>query len=113
MVSCNSEILCQVNNLDILRNCMFFQKLLALAMTKTEEHHIYLVKRHLVGELQFCVAQQTFMHVINIVAGITLAIGKNNLCLWMVYQQSNQFTACISCRTKNTYFNHVLLLFRS
>ena len=112
MISCNSEILCQVNNLYILWYSMLLQELLALAMSETEEHHIYLVERHLVGKLQICVAQQTLVYVGNGIASITLAVGKNNLYLWVVYQQANQFTACIACRTKNTYFNHQLLFFR-
>ena len=33
------------------------------------------------------------------VARITLAIGKDNLCLGVVEQQADQLTACIACRT--------------
>ena len=52
MITCNAKILCKVDNLYILRNLMFLQKLLTLTVTKTEENDIDLVEWHLCRKVQ-------------------------------------------------------------
>ena len=42
---------------------MLLEECLALAMTKAEEHNVYLVKRHLVSELQIGIADQSFVDI--------------------------------------------------
>ena len=59
----NAEILCQVNDLHVLRNAMLLEECLTLAVAEAEEHHIHLVKRHLVSKLQVRITDETFMHV--------------------------------------------------
>ena len=68
-------------------------------MTETEENNVDLVEGHLVCELQVGVANESLMHVTYQITCIALRIGKNNLCLRMVKQQANQFSACIACCT--------------
>ena len=95
----DAKVLCQVDNLDILRDGMLFKECLALAVSEAEEYHVHLVKRHLVRKLQFCFAYQAFVNVRHQIACVALAIGKHNLCLGMVQQQANQFSARIACST--------------
>ena len=59
----DAKVLCQVDNLDILRDGMLFKECLALAMPEAEEYHVHLVKRHLVGEAQLRVSEQSFVDV--------------------------------------------------
>ena len=49
------------------------------------------------------------MHICHEVASIALAVGENNLCLRMVYEEAYQFAAGIAGSAKNTYFNHYAL----
>jgi hypothetical protein len=79
-------------------------------VTKTEEDDIYLVERHLIGEAEVSVAQQTFVNVAHAVTRIRLRVGKHNLHLWVVNQQTQQFAACISGSTKDSDFNHNYIL---
>ena len=72
MLALDAEVLCQVYYLHSLRNGVFLEECLALAVSETEEHHIHLVERHLAGKLQFSVAYQSLMHVIHLVARIRL-----------------------------------------
>ena len=95
----NAEVLCQVDNLHMLGYAVFLQESLALAMAKTEEHHIHLVKRHIGRKLHFCFTNEAFMHGINLVSGVGFAIGKDYLCLGMVQQHTDEFATRISCRT--------------
>ncbi len=76
---------------------MLLQELLTLAVTETEEYHIHLVERHLAGELQFRFAYKALMNLIYLIAGIALTIGENNFCLWVIQQEANQLTSCITC----------------
>ena len=59
----DAEVLCQIDNLHILRDGMLLEECLALAMTKAEEHNVYLVQRHLVSELQIGIADQSFVDI--------------------------------------------------
>ena len=78
---------------------MLLEELLALAVTETEEDYVDILKRHLVGEPQVCIADKAFMDITHQIARVTLRVGKHDLCLGMVQQQTDQLTACISCRT--------------
>ena len=63
VVALDTEVLSQVDNLHVLRDGVLLEESLALAMTETEEYHIDLVERHLVGKLQVGIANQTFVHI--------------------------------------------------
>ena len=63
MVTLDAEVLCQVDNLDVLRNSVLLQEGLALAVAEAEEDDIDLIEWHLVGELQFSLADEAFVHV--------------------------------------------------
>ena len=45
------------------------------------------------------------MYIADRIASIALAVGKDNLNLWMVQQEANQFAACIAGCTKDSNFN--------
>ena len=83
------------------------EECLTLAMPKAEEDHIHLIEGHLVGELQICLADEAFVYVADEIASIALGVGKDNLRLGMVQQQTDQFSACIACSTKNSNSNHI------
>ena len=95
----DAEILCEVDYLHVGRNVVFLQELLALAVPEAEEHHINIIERHLRSELQVGVANQSFVHISNGIARITLRVGKHNLRLWVVQQQSYEFATSIACGT--------------
>ena len=59
-----TEVLCQVDNLHVLRNIVFLQERLALAVTEAEEDDIHLVERHLGGKLQISLAIQSLVQVL-------------------------------------------------
>ena len=98
--------MCQVDDFYVIGDVVEGEESRTLAVTEAEEHHVDLVEGHLVGECQVGVAQQSLVYVGYGVAGIALAVGKNNLCLGMVKQQTDKFTAGITCCTENTYSNH-------
>ena len=102
MVTLDAEVLGEVDDLHVLRNGVFLQEGLALAVTKAEEHHINLVERHLIGKAQLGLSEQTLVDVRNQIASIALAIGKDNLCLRVVDQQTDKFTTRIACSTKDS-----------
>ena len=99
VVTFDAEILCQVDDLNISRNRVFFQECLALTVTEAEEYHIHLIEGHLVGEFQIGFTCQPFMDITHQIAGVTLAIGKDNLCLGVVQQYTDEFTTRVACST--------------
>lgn len=99
MIALNTEVLCEVDDLDVPWDGVLLEECLALAMTKTEEYDIHLIERHLVGELQVSLTDESFVYVADEIASVTLGVGKDNLCLRMVEQQADQFSACIACST--------------
>ena len=107
---CNAEVLRKVNDLYVCGDGVLLEERLALAVAEAEEHHIDLVEGHRVGETQVGVAQQALVHIGNEVAGITLTIGKDNLCLGMVHEQTDELTTSVACSTKYAYFNHLFIL---
>jgi len=66
------EILCQIDNLDVLGDGMFLQELLTLSVSEAEEYNINLIEGHLVGEAHIGLANETFMDVADQVASVTL-----------------------------------------
>ena len=99
VVALNAEVLGQIDYLYILRNGVLLQESFALAVTKAEEDDIHLVEGHLGSKALLGFAEQAFMHVTNQIACVALAVGKDNLCLGVVQQHTDEFTARISCRT--------------
>ena len=80
----DAKILCQVDDLYVLRNRVLFQERLALAVTEAEEENIDLVKGHLVGEAQIRLADQSFMDIAYQVSRIAFGISKDNIRLRVV-----------------------------
>jgi len=72
MIALNAEILCQVDDLDVLRDGVLLEEGLALAMSETEEYDIHLIKRHLVGKLQIRLANESFVDIADKVACVAL-----------------------------------------
>ena len=75
---------------------MLAQELLALAVAEAEEHHVYLVERHLAGEPQVGVAIQALMHVGHKIARVALAVCKHYLCFGVVEQQTDKFATGVA-----------------
>ena len=99
MVALNAEVLCQIDDLDILWDGVLLEECLTLAMTKAEENNIHLIEGHLVSKLQIGLTNQAFVYIADQIASVALGVGKDNLCLGMVQQQTDQLAACIACST--------------
>ena len=106
VVAPDAEVLRQVDDLHVIGYRVFLEKLLALAVTETEEDDVYLVKGNLTGEREVGIADESFVDVADGVACVRLRIGKDNLCLRVVQQQADELTACIACRTQYSYLYH-------
>ena len=72
MVALDAEVLCEINDLYPFGDGMLLEEGLTLAVTETEEHDVNLIKRHLVGELQICLANQPLVNITDKIAGIAL-----------------------------------------
>ena len=70
MISLDTEVLCEVDNLHIVRDSMFLEESFALAMTEAEEHHIDLIERHLVGKAEVCITDKSLMDIAYALYGI-------------------------------------------
>jgi hypothetical protein len=75
---------------------MLHQELLALAVAEAEEYYVDILERHLVCEPQVCIADEALVYITHQIAGVALAVGKDDLCLGMVQQQTDQLTACVA-----------------
>jgi hypothetical protein len=82
---------------------MLLEEGLALAVAEAEEYDIDILERHLVSKHQVGVAYESFVYVAHPVTGITLRVGKDNLCLRMVNQQSDKFTTRIAGSAEDSY----------
>lgn len=100
-----AEVLCKVDNLDVIRNLMLLQESLALAMSKAEEHNIHIIERHIRSEAQVGLAIKTLVHIGNKVAGITLTIDKRNLGFRVIEKYADKFASCVTGSAKYTYFH--------
>lgn len=69
-----AEVLSEIDDLDVLRDIMLLHERLALAMTEAEEDDIHLVERQFGGELQVCIAIESFMDIRHVVPGIALTL---------------------------------------
>ena len=94
--SLKTEVLCQVNNLDIGGNLVLFEERFALAVAETEEHHIHLVERHIGYELHIGLTIQSFVDICEQIARVALAVDKYNFGLRMIDEQTNEFACRIS-----------------
>ena len=63
VVALYAEVLSKVDDFYVLRDGVFLEECLALAVSEAEEYHIHLIKRHLVGKLQISITNQAFMHI--------------------------------------------------
>ena len=93
-----AEVLSQVDDFHLFGNGMFLQESSALAMTEAEEHHVYIIERHLRSEAQVGIAKQSLVYVAHRIASIALRVGKYNLGLRMIEQQTDEFAPRIACR---------------
>jgi len=81
VIALDSEVLCQIDDLDVLGDGVLLEEGLALAMSETEEYDIHLIKRHLIGKLQISIANEPFVDIADEVACVALRVGKDDLCL--------------------------------
>ena len=72
MITLDAEVLCQVDDFYVLWDGMLLEEGLTLAVTETEEYDVNLIKRHLVGELQICLTDESFVYVADEIASIAL-----------------------------------------
>ena len=77
---------------------MLFQELLAFSMTEAEEYYINLLKGHVVGKSQVCIADKPFMHIAYRISCIALGVGKHNLCFRVIQQHTYQLATRVTCR---------------
>ena len=70
MIAFDAEILCEIDDLHVLWDGVLLEESLAFTMSETEEHYINLVERHLVGELQISIANETLVDIRYQIAGI-------------------------------------------
>ena len=96
VVSLDAEILSEVDNLHVLGDGVLLQELFTLAVSEAEEHHVDLVERHLVRELQIRLADESLMYIAHQVPCVALTVGKHYLCLRMVQQHANELTSRIA-----------------
>ena len=82
---------------------MLFHESLALTVTEAEEHDVHLVERQVGGKLQVRVAIETFMDIRHEVPGIALTIGKDNLGIGMINENTNKFAASIASGSQYSY----------
>jgi predicted RNA-binding protein associated with RNAse of E/G family len=68
-------------------------------VAEAEEYYVDILERHLISKSQFRIADESFVDIAHQIAGVALAVGKDDLCLRMVQQQTDQLAARISCRT--------------
>ena len=99
VVAFDTEILRKVDDFHMAGDGMLLEELFALAVAETEEDHVDILERHLVRKPQVCIADESFVYITHQIAGIALRVGKYDLCLGMVQQQSDQLATRISCRT--------------
>ncbi len=88
---------------------MLLQEGLALAVAEAEEDDIHLVERHFAGEAEVRLADETFVDIADGIAGVALAVGKDNLCLGMPQEHPYQFAAGVAGSAKYSYFYHNLI----
>ena len=105
----NAEVLCQVYDTHMGWDVVLLQEGTALAMTEAEEHHVHLLPGHLAGKAQVGFAIQSLVYLAHGIAGIGFAVGKDYLCLGMIEEHADKFTAGITCRSKYAYSNHILI----
>ena len=103
MLSGNTEILSEVYYLDVGGNGMLSEECLALAMAEAQEDYIDSVETVISAEPQVTLPHQPLMNIAHEVAGVTLGVSKDNLCLRVVEQQANQFTPRIASSSENSY----------
>ena len=91
------EILSQVDYLDVRWNLVFREELLALPVSEAKEDDVHLLERHFRSEAEVSLANQPFVDFADGIAGVALAIGKDNLRLGMPKKHSYQFATSITC----------------
>ena len=97
VLACDAEILSQVDYLDIRRYLVFREELLALPVSEAKEDDVHFLERHFAGEAEVSLANQPFVDFADGIAGVALAIGKDNLRLGMPQKHSYQLAASITC----------------
>ena len=103
-----AKVLCKVDNLHVLRNRMFLQERLALAMTETEEHNIHIIEGHLRRKAQVGVAIQSLVHIGDEVAGIALAVNKRYFGFGVIDKYADKLTGCVAGSAEDSYFHNFI-----
>ena len=108
-----TEILRQVDDLHPGRHIVSLQELRALAMPETEKDHVHLVERQLVRKHQIGFPIQSFVHVGDLISGVTGTIDKLYLRFGVVQQDAAKFAGRISCPSYDSNSYHLKYLFFS
>ena len=79
-----TEILCQIDDLDPRGNIVRLQKTRAFAVSGAKKQHVDDIERHLIGKEQVCFAIESGMYVGQRIAGVARRVREGNHCLRMV-----------------------------
>jgi len=91
-----SEVLSQVYDLYGRGHRVLFQETHAFAMAETKENDVCLVEWHVGGKTHVSVAEEAFVNIAHQIASVAFAMGEHDFCVWMVQQQPDELTACVS-----------------
>ena len=99
-------VLRKVDDLQPFRTFVLCPDSAALAVARAKEEHIDSIEVVGIREALLCIAYESFMHGVKGFAGIAGGVCEDDLCVWVVNQESNQFACCISRSTDYSYFDH-------
>ena len=72
MVALDAEVLCQIDNLHVLRDSVLLKECLTLTMSEAEEYDVDLVERHCVSKAQLGFPEQSLVYVADQITCIAL-----------------------------------------
>jgi hypothetical protein len=75
-------------------------------VARAKEEHIDSIEVIGIREALLCIAYESLMHGVKGFAGIAGGVCEDDLCVWVVNQEANQFACCISRSTYYSYFDH-------
>lgn len=101
-----SEIIAQIDDLDMFRKGMFRQKRRGLSVWQAQEKHVD-IGLYLVCEDQLRVAEQVCVKVAHFLSGLTAAEAILYVHFRMMEEKANEFAAGIACSADNSCFFHV------
>jgi hypothetical protein len=78
-------------------------------VSRTQKNHGHTFDQRIqitVGKGQISIAQQIGVSVGDGFPALAFAVGKCNVCVWVMHQNSQQFTTRVACRAYNSYVYH-------